>query len=277
MLGVRAEHLNGYIDVLPEVENEGVLKLFINQFGPISRELRVAIELGIEKQRSEPEKFRLAPKLHWYRAKQVVWPVPWQVFLATEKISDLFVPLGISIGLLSKDNKVIAIQRSLKKRSCKGFLGTPAGFMTLPYVDFSKRILPNQVNLMAEIKRNIEDQMSHELGLQSGEYNWRVIELMAVDYPSNRQEFLIFAWSNLTAEEICQRATRNKGASTGLAENRVIPMTHDQLLPLIVGKKVPGATQHLAALCRAVNIPTSFIREFDCPDPSLPYEVEITI
>lgn len=266
------------LDVLPEVETEEKLKGFTAVY-PEAWLPKVygAVLSGIANLANEPEKFRVKPKLHVDLVQRLAYPVPWPVYVATEQVSDLFIPVGLSIGLLSKDDKVIAIQRSLKNKSCKGFLGCPAGYMIIAYEDFATRKLPLTIDLKEEIKKNIEDQLLHELGLNRNEYGWRTICLLQVDYPSNQQEFLVFARANLSADEICIRAAVNKGTATGLAENRVIPMTTDQLSRLIQ-EKIPGATQHLAALLFAAKgLNFELIKNLDKPDPSIPYEKEIII
>jgi transcriptional regulator of met regulon len=218
------------LKVLTEVEGERTLINLENAIGKrFSEEAILAILNGVQKLPAEPEKFRAKPKLHIDLENGLAWPIGWPVYLETAAVTEYFIPVGLSIGLLSKDGKVIAIQRSLKNKSCKGFLGTPAGYMILPYQDFSTRKLPANVDLKQEIKKNVEDQLLHELGLLPEEYLWEIAWLANVDYPETQQEFLVSAKSSLTAKEIVVRAAKNKGTDTGLAENRVIPMEYGRL------------------------------------------------
>jgi hypothetical protein len=266
------------LKLLPEVETEGGLMNVEKEIGMrVSPEVALAILQGIQKLAGEPEKFRVKPKLHIDLDHKLAWPIGWPVYTETEQVSDLFIPVGLSIGLRSSDGEVIAIQRSTKNKSCKGFLGSPAGYMVIAYEDFSTRKLPAIINLQEEIQKNVEDQLFHELGLALSTYNWQVASLLNVDYPSVQQEFLIYAECKLTADKIIRLAAANKGTATGLSENRVISLKHNQLVDLIKSG-VPGATQHLAALLFAGGgLDFNLIRNLDRPDPSIPYEKEIII
>lgn len=261
---------------LREVESEETLKLFEKAIGrEILPVVRQAIMKGIENLAGEPEKFRVKPKIHVDMERKLAWPIGFPLYVATENLTNLFIPWGISIGLRSSDGKVIAIQRSLKNKACKGFLGCPAGYMTVAYRDFSKRIFPANIDVLIEIQNNVFDQMRHELGLESQDYYWGIQNLIEVDYPSRQRELIIWAHSStLTAEEIVARAAKNKGTETGLSENRVIPITDKDLFRFI-SQGVPMATQHAAALCFATGLDYDLIKKMAKSDPNIPYEKEI--
>lgn len=263
------------LKVLPEVENPRTMTAFVEKLRlPLTAVQIQAIKDGIADLANEPEKFRVKPKLHVDLEKGLAWPVPFPVYVKTAALMPYFMPLGISIGLISVEGKVIAIQRALANKSCKGFLGTPAGYMTIPYISFEKRELPKKIDLNEAIRQNVEDQLKHELGLISSEYSWYIDSLMEVDYPELQQEILVIAESILTADEICQRAAVNQGSDIGLAEKRVFSLTDEEVESLI-RLDVPGATQHLAALSAAAGNGVHLIKKMSQVDPKIPYEKDI--
>ncbi len=265
----------GMANVLPEVEDEVTLKNFLGYRNVSSQELE-AIRQGIADLAGEPEKFRVKPKFHLeaFTKQRYVRPVAWPLYVATSGLMQDFMPLGLSIGLISDDGYAISLQRALTNRSCKGFLGTPAGYMVLPYIDFAERKMPETVNLDEMIANNVRDQLGHELGLKPEEYTYTVEGIIQVDYPEKQDELLVSAVSSLSAQEIIDRAAENKGTDTGLAETQVIALTEADL-EFLMKKQVPVASQHLAALCYAAGMDIGGIAFMDRPNPAIPFEEKI--
>jgi len=269
-----SEKLNfGNFRVLPEIEDMASLSKYSKENNLLEVEIE-AIKKGIESLAGEPEKFRLKPKIHFDLAKNEAQVISWPVYLATREISSRFNPSGISIGVVSKDSCVVGIQRSQKNNTCKGFLGTPADYMLLPYNDFQTRDLPKEVNLEEQIQKNVIDQMSHELNLKKKEYGYYIYGLSRVDYPEKQDEFIVLAYANLRGEEIKQRALKNKGTETGLAENRVILLNKDDISNL-VSKDIPTATQHIVALSLAGGLDIEPIKGLSRPNPKEAFEKDI--
>ncbi len=269
-----SEKLNfGNFRVLPEIEDMASLSKYSKENNLLEVEIE-AIKKGIESLAGEPEKFRLKPKIHFDFAKNEAQVISWPVYLATREVSNRFNPTGISIGVVSKDSYVVGIQRSQKNNACKGFLGTPAGYMLLPYNDFQTRDLPKEVNLEEQIQKNVIDQMSHELNLEKKEYGYYIYGLSRVDYPEKQDEFIILAYANLRGEEIKQRASKNKGTETGLAENRVVLLSKDAI-SILVSKDIPTATQHIAALSLAGGLDIEPIKDLSRPNPKEAFEEDI--
>lgn len=222
----------------------------------------------------EPEKFRTKPKIHFDFKTKEGQAVSLPIYLFARGVSNRFNPSGLSIGVVSKDSYVIGIQRSQKNNACKGFLGTPAGYMLIPYNDFQTRDLPKEVNLRDEIQKNVVDQMSHELNLETKEYDYDIYGLSEVDYPEKQDEFIVLAYANLKGEEIRQRALKNKGTETGLAENRVVLLSPESISNLI-SQDIPSATQHIAALSLAGGLDIESIKSMSRPDPKQAFEKDI--
>ena len=265
----------GVAKVLPEVEDEVTLKNFLGYNNVSSKELK-AIKQGIADLAGEPEKFRVKPKFHLevFTKYRYVRPVAWPLYVATSGLMQDFIPLGLSIGLISSDGYVISLQRALTNRSCKGFLGTPAGYMVLPYIDFAERKMPETVNLDEMIANNVRDQLGHEISLKPEEYTYKVEGIIQVDYPEKQDEVLVSAVSSLSAQEIIDRAAKNKGTDTGLAETQMIALKEVDL-EFLMKEQVPVASQHLAALCFAAGMDLGGIAFMNRPNPAMPFEKNI--
>jgi len=244
--------------VVKPVETEADLENPIYGFNPEEKEATRAGIPGIAK---ENQNFLALPKIWVDFVNGIIYTLYFPIFEALEKLAKTtrrFIPLGLSIVVKTSDNKVIALQRSSKNRSCKGFLSLPAAFMTFGFSNFATREMSTSTNFVTKIIADIIKILKNELGLLEGEYKWdfkdpNTMYVVKNDYPSNQDEIIIIVTTKLTAKQVIARAEKNK-ADQGLPSENNVFMLNKKTFLYLLSLEIPGATAHLAALCIAFGL-----------------------
>ena len=280
------------VTVIQELENMDILNKYCKE-NDVSLELLYGIHRGMYNLKcNEPIKFRKAgTKGHLndenFTLEEIrsgndiegatIQAVSFPIFLATEKISDRFIPNGLSIGMISSDGYIVAIQRSNKNQYLKGGLGTAASYLILPYQDFDTRKMdPDIVGTMSGIYNyNLKTIVKNEYGISMDHITVEEIGAMKVRFPSIQTEYFMKVRVDLTGKEIVEIAKANKGNPVGLAENRVFLARPEQILQLEKHKGISMADAHITALHLSGGLDLSPIKDIPISDPTKPCELDI--
>lgn len=179
--------------------------------------------------------------------------LPYKLFFNTKDNTNIFIPTGISIALISSEKDIIGIQRSKNNDLCPGYLGTPAAYMSFPSKNNLQEDFPDKIDINKLIYYNIFKTMSREFGINiSEESDMAIYGIINVKHPLDQQELLVLLESNLPTRIIKLLANQNSSNKDILIpEPNVISLNSDQLDKIIEDKKIPMANQHQAALLLA--------------------------
>ena len=220
----------------------------------------------------EPEKFKARPKIAIDFDNGIAYGVQFQVDKAAAGRIPQATADGLSMAVRVADGKALAIERSLQNKSCKGFVGTPAGILVVPYLDYQNRLFPTQIDLQELIAANVREQLEHELGISSSSYSWQLVARVSVDYPTVQNEFIVLVDVHLSSEEVLEAVAANVGTPTGLAEKSAFILSRNDVFD-IIALDLPTATQHIYALAVATgdieDKMLESIKRMSCPDPSI--------
>lgn len=224
------------LTIIPEITSYEQIPLNISK---IESE---ALKKGIDKRKDEPKEYLNLPKVIIDFKNKTVKLASWPLVKELLQIkSDILTPTGLTIGLISSDKQVIAIQRSENNDFCPGFLGTPAKYMTVSYDNLNNK----QINIQELINFNVETLLKNEIGLDPSQYDFDLYGMANVDYPYNQNEFIVIAQSFLSSDNIKEIA--NKNNDLYIQEKKIINLDREKLLKLF-DKNVPIANQHAYAL-----------------------------
>lgn len=237
----------------------------------VTPEERAWITQGCAALAEEPEKFKARPKISIDFTNGIAYGVQFQVDKAVAGRIPQATADGLSMAVRFADGKVLAIQRSLQNKSCKGFAGTPAGILVVPYLDYQARLFPTQIDLQELIANNVREQLAHELGISPNSYSWQLVARVSVDYPTIQNEFIVLVEVHLSSAEVLMTAAANEGTSTGLAEKSAFILSQSDVAD-IIALDLPAATQHIYALTVAAGIESKMlesIKKMSRPDPAI--------
>jgi len=180
--------------------------------------------------------------------------LPYKLFFDTKNDTNIFIPTGISIALVSSEKDIICIQRSKDNDLCPGYLGTPAAYMSFP-----QNYQSSEIDINKLWKYNAEKTVSRELGIElDDQADMAIYGVINAKIPLDQQEILVLIESNLPTRLIILYADKNSSNKEILVpEPKVIAANSNQLDRIFKDKKIPMSDQHGAALLLA-----SFVSKF---------------